>query len=283
MKNKFFGVVEGFYRKPYTFNQRRDLIKFMSDIGLNTYVYGPKADLFHRKKWHEPYPTAKLKEFEVLSELSKKYSIIFNYALSPMSSPDVKKIIKKIDSMIKIGIVDFSLFYDDIKVPLTKEMAEIQIETANRLFEFLCAKVSNPILFFCPTQYRGFDKTKYILTIAKNLKKNIRIFWTGKRIVSKHITEKDICRITEIINRPPLVWDNLFANDYIPGIVFKFPYRNREPGIIQKVSGILINPMNQYRWSKPLIYTAAKFFKDPYNYNPKKAWQEAINIKNSKF
>jgi len=282
LKSKFFGVVEGFYRRTYTFDQRCDLIKYLSVLGLNTYIYGPKSDPFHRKEWPLPYPTKTLKEFEILSELSKKNSIIFNYALSPMAKPDVKKMILKVDSMIKIGISSFSLFYDDIKVLLTKKIAKLQADSANELYEFLKTKLASPVLFFCPTQYRGFDRNEYITTVARKLRKNIEIFWTGKRVVSRKITENDIDRITEILERPPLIWDNLFANDYIPGIILKFPYRHREPGIIQKVIGIVINPMNQYEWSKPLIYTAAKFFKDPYNYRSKEAWQEAINSQNPK-
>jgi hyaluronoglucosaminidase len=272
---KFFGVVEGFYRRPYTFNQRLDLIAFLSDIGLNTYVYGPKADSYHRKYWQKPYPNKLLKRFEKLSDFSKKYSVYFNYALSPMAKPDVAKIIKKIASMVKLGIKHFSLFYDDITVPLTRDTAETQVKTANELLEFLKTKIPRPALFFCPTQYRGFKETEYILAVSKKLHKHIKIFWTGKRVVSKRITEKDINRITKILNRQPLIWDNLFANDYIPGTILRFPYRYRDPEIIKKVSGILINPMNQYKQSKPLIYTAAKFFKEPTKYIPRKAWQEA--------
>lgn len=279
MKNKFFGVVEGFYRKPYTFKQRLDLINFLSNIGLNTYVYGPKADPFHRKKWQQPYPASILKEFEKLSKLGKKHSIYLNYALSPISRPETEKIIKKINSMLRVGINHFSLFYDDIKVPLTKDTAEIQVRTTNELFNFLKKNISNPTLFFCPTQYRGFKETEYILTLSKKLNKEIKVFWTGKRVVSKRITEKDIDKITKIIKRSPLIWDNLFANDYIPGIILKFPYRYRDPQIIRKVSGILINPMNQYEKSKPLIYTAAKFFKQPHNYIPRKAWKEAQSLR----
>ena len=279
MKDKFFGVVEGFYRKPYTLEQRKDLIKYLSRLGLNTYIYGPKADVYHRKKWSEPYPNQKMKEFQILSELAGKYSVIFNYALSPMATPDIKMIIRKTSMMMEIGIQSFSLFFDDIRVPITKETAIVQAQVANDLFQFLCAKLSKPVLFFCPTQYRGFDKTDYLSIITHMLIKDIEIFWTGKRVVSPKITARDIDRYLEITRRPPLIWDNLFANDYIPGVVLKFPYRNREPSIIEKVRGIVINPMNQYVASKPLIYTAAKFFRYPHEYNPKKAWQEATSGK----
>lgn len=273
---KFFGVVEGFYRKPYTFNQRCDLIKFLAEIGLNSYVYAPKSDLYHRKYYYELYPVNKLREFEILNYLASKQKIYFNYALSPGTKPDYKYIIRKIKQLISIEVKHFSLLYDDIKLLLNSKTAEIQVETANRLFEFLRSNDSNSTLFFCPTQYRGFDKTEYILTVGEKLDKDIQIFWTGKRVVSKKITENEVIQIAAILNRRPLIWDNIFANDYLPGIILKFPYRNREPGIIEKISGILINPMNQYEKSKPLIYTAAEFFKKPFNYNPRKAWQETI-------
>ncbi len=271
-------MVEGFYGKPYTPKQRLDLITFLSAIGLNTYVYGPKSDPYHRKEWQKLYSKSILNEFRQLVGLSRKYSIHFNYALSPMSNPDTEKIIRKIDSMIKIGINHFSLFYDDITVMLTEETAEIQVSTANELFEFLKTKILHPTLFFCPTQYRGFKETEYILTVAKKLNRCIRIFWSGKHVVSKRIAEKHIDRITKMIGRPPLIWDNLFANDYILGIILKFPYRYRDPNIIQKVSGVLINPMNQYRQSKPLIYTAAQFFKNPHGYIPRESWKVAQTL-----
>jgi len=275
---RFFGVIEGFYRKPYTFNQRFDLVRFLSRCGLNTYVYGPKADTYHRKTWQKQYPARIFRQFEKLVKLSKKHSIFFNYALSPMSRPDTEKIIRKITTMLRIGVEHFSIFYDDIKVPLTRETAEIQTRTANELLKYLKRNISRPILFFCPTQYRGFEETEYIKTVAKRLHKDIYIFWTGKRVVSRRITEKDINSIKKIIDRPPLIWDNLYANDYIPGMIWRFPYRYRAPGIVKKVSGILTNPMNQYEKSKPLIYTMAKFINNPYDYVPQKAWKETQQI-----
>ena len=50
------GVIEGFYGPPYTFDQRRDLFRFLAEADLNTYVYAPKLDPYHRDRWREPYP-----------------------------------------------------------------------------------------------------------------------------------------------------------------------------------------------------------------------------------
>jgi len=266
---KIYGVVEGFYGKTYSFYERCDLIKFLSDLKLNTYVYGPKSDPYHREEYYKLYPPAQIKEFETLNNLAQEYRIRFNYALSPGPEPEIKSILKKIKSMMKIGIENYSIFYDDIKIKLDKKSALKQAESANIVYEIIKEKFANPVLFFCPTQYCGFEKTEYILTIVKTLNKNIEIFWTGKSVVSKKITEKDVDLITGLLGRQPLIWDNIFANDYIPGIILRFPYRKREPGIIKKVRGILLNPMNQYLKSKPLIHSASIFFRKPYNYDTK--------------
>ena len=141
----------------------------------------------------------------------------------------------------------------------------------------LSGNLNDATLSFCPTQYRGFRRTQYIKTVSNKLRREIDIFWTGKNVVAKRITETEIDRINCTVKRPVLIWDNIFANDYIPGRILRFPYRNREPGIVEKVKGILINPMNNYQESKPLIHTAAQFFHDPFRYNPKKAWNNALN------
>ncbi|MEO0228304.1 MAG: beta-N-acetylglucosaminidase domain-containing protein [candidate division WOR-3 bacterium] len=278
MPDKYFGVVEGFYRRPYTFSQRLNLINFLSELKLNTYVYAPKSDPYHRREYYKPYPTERIKEFASLNNRAEEKKIIFNYALSPGPKPESKLIIKKIKQLVHAGIKHFSILYDDIKIELNKENARIQTDSANELYVFLKEQFNNTTLFFCPTQYCGLKESEYIFYIAENLHPEIEIFWTGKNVVSKRITEIQVNRISAIYKRAPLIWDNIFANDYIPGVIWKFPYRNREPEIVEKVSGILINPMNQYQQSKPLIFTAAKFFSAPFNYSPKKVLQEARHL-----
>ena len=281
-RNKHFGVVEGFYRRPYTWDERVDCVQLLSETGCNTYVYGPKIDPYHRKRWKEKYPPDDLRKFANLAGESKKRGIHFNYALSPMAYPEPVSLIKKVSSMMNAGVEHFSVFFDDISVPLNADTAKTQCDCANELYAYLKKTISHPVLFFCPTQYRGFKNTDYIQTVARMLDNHIEIFWTGKYVVSHRITDKQLDRITHIYNKPPLIWDNLFANDYIPGVVHAFPYRYRTPSLIDRSNGILINPMNQYRKSRPLIYTAALYFKDPKNYIPREAWRMAIRALDAK-
>lgn len=217
-----------------------------------------------------------MRQFEKLVTLCEKYGINFNYALSPCTQPDSKKIIRKLTRMIRVGIRQFSLFYDDIQVPLNHETANTQLHGVHELMLFLNSELKDPVLFFCPTQYRGFTRTPYIETVAEKLSKYIHIFWTGKNVVSESITADDIARITRILRRPPLIWDNIFANDYIPETILRFPYYRRSKKIISRVTGILVNPMNQYEPSKHLIQTAAQFFNDPQHYVPQQAWRNVL-------
>jgi len=104
LKSKLFGVVEGFYGKPYTFSERYDLITFLKQIGGNTYIYGPKSDPYHRRRWTIPYPKNILEKLSRLNEYAQTSGIKFIYALSPIKSANLVRVIKKIESIIEIGI-----------------------------------------------------------------------------------------------------------------------------------------------------------------------------------
>jgi hyaluronoglucosaminidase len=49
------GVIEGYYGKPWTFEQRCDLLGFMQEHGMNSYFYAAKYDAYHRERWAELY------------------------------------------------------------------------------------------------------------------------------------------------------------------------------------------------------------------------------------
>lgn len=45
------GVIEGFYGRPWTHEQRLGLIEFIGARGMNTFVYAPKDDPLVRREW----------------------------------------------------------------------------------------------------------------------------------------------------------------------------------------------------------------------------------------
>ena len=62
------GAIEGFYGSPWTTEERLDHLAFAGRFKLNTYVYAPKDDPYHRDRWREPYPPDRAEQLRALVE-----------------------------------------------------------------------------------------------------------------------------------------------------------------------------------------------------------------------
>ena len=77
------GVVEGFYGRPWTLAQRRDLFEKMEAWGMTSYLYAPKDDCKHRAFWRELYTVEEAEHLQNLISAAHASKIDFYYALSP--------------------------------------------------------------------------------------------------------------------------------------------------------------------------------------------------------
>jgi hyaluronoglucosaminidase len=77
------GVVEGYYGRPWSGDARRDVIRFMGAHELDTFVYGPKNDPYHRDRWREPYPADALRDLRATVRVARTAKVRFAVALSP--------------------------------------------------------------------------------------------------------------------------------------------------------------------------------------------------------
>jgi hyaluronoglucosaminidase len=108
------GMVEGYYGNPYSEEDRKDMFEFFGKQKMNTYIYGPKDDIYHRAKWRIEYPAdqaAKIKEYV---QAAKSNKVDFVWAIHPGN--DIKW--NKTDSLnmiTKLIILIFILFF--IPVP----------------------------------------------------------------------------------------------------------------------------------------------------------------------
>ena len=50
------GMIEGFYGAPWTAAARTAMMRFAGQNKMNSYVYAPKLDPYHREKWRDPVP-----------------------------------------------------------------------------------------------------------------------------------------------------------------------------------------------------------------------------------
>jgi protein O-GlcNAcase/histone acetyltransferase len=81
----------------------------------------------------------------------------------------------------------------------------------------------------------------------------------------------------------PLIWDNLFANDYDIRRLHCGPYAGRSPELRDAVRGILINPNNEYLINNVPLRTFSQVLKVERDWNPREAYLSAISEWHSTF
>ncbi|PAV92133.1 hypothetical protein WR25_26403 isoform B [Diploscapter pachys] len=201
---------------------------------------------------------------EILKDLitvATKNKVNFVYALSPgidimYSSPkEIKKIKEKLEQVREAGCNAFALLFDDIETSMQNldkqhfaSFATAQVSVTNEIY-----KGFKPVqFFFCPTEYcesravPQLNESEYLHTIGEKLHPDIQIMWTGPRVVSRILTVEHLERVSKVIRRNPLVWDNLHANDYDPKRVYLGPFYGRPVAIRKVTSGLLLNPNCKY-------------------------------------
>ena len=103
---------------------------------------------------------------------------------------------------------------------------------------------------------------KLIDVVSKILLLSLIVFYfvyTGPKVISRLLTVESIEEITDVLRRPPVIWDNLHANDYDQKRVFLGPYSGRSPDLIPKLRGVLTNPNCEYGANFVAIHTLAQW------------------------
>ena len=116
----YWGVVEGFYGRPWTADQRKGLCSWMADAGLNSYFYTPKDDPKHRALWPQLYTASERSWMKPLIRGCDRQGIRFIYGLAPglshqMHPAEVERLlVRKVLSLQDLGCRHFALLFDDI-------------------------------------------------------------------------------------------------------------------------------------------------------------------------
>ncbi|MGC8839936.1 MAG: beta-N-acetylglucosaminidase domain-containing protein [Candidatus Sumerlaeaceae bacterium] len=284
------GVVEGFYGRPWTHEERLEMIRFMGEIGLNHYCYAPKDDPYHRKRWRDPYPEQELAKLRELVNACQRANVNFCFAISPgldieYSNPrELELLVAKLEPLAKAGVRWFALFFDDVQSTFTHEsdtknfasFAEAHVKLANDLLQRLRQGHAEASLIVCPTEYYHSDPTPYLTELSSKLHPEIPLVWTGLGVCSPKIDPSDLLRIREVTRRKPFLWDNYPVNDYDTGHIYLGPVRHRTPLLGLNLSGYWSNPMNEPELSKIPLLTIADFFRSPESYNPETSWRQAL-------
>ncbi|WP_406415781.1 beta-N-acetylglucosaminidase domain-containing protein [Streptomyces sp. NBC_00873] len=292
------GTIEGFYGPPWTAAERLDHMDFLGEMKSNTYVYAPKDDPYHRDKWREPYPPAKLAELRELIDRALADHVRFTFAVSPGASicysdpADTKALTDKMRALFDAGVRSFSIPLDDISytrwncpgdgdkfgAPGRGAAARAQVSLLNTVQrDFIAERPGAYPLQMVPTEYGDLTDTAYKQTIRATLDPAVQVMWTGTDVVPQEITNAQASKAAELFGRKVFVWDNYPVNDFgrTAGRLLLAPYDKREPGLSDHLSGIVSNPMNQEAASKLAVFTMSDFSWNDQGYDRARSGRQA--------
>jgi protein O-GlcNAcase/histone acetyltransferase len=289
------GVIEGFYGPPWTSAEREELLVGMARWGLNAYLYAPKDDLKHRAAWREPYAPEETAALASLIGGCRERGIRFVYALSPgldmrYGDPgEHQRISARFEQVLALGCDDFALLFDDIPDRMREEdrrrwptFAAAQCFAANQAFAWVRARRPAARFLFCPTPYcgrmaaRGFGGADYLDVTGRDLSPEIDVFWTGPEIIAREISASHLRELRTRLRRPPVIWDNLHANDYDGRRFYCGPYAGRPPELRSEASGILCNPNTEFPLNFVPLRTFAAYLQADASWDPRGAYRQAI-------
>ena len=296
------GVVEGFYGRPWTLEQRGLLFGRMSRWGLNTYMYGPKDDLKHRAAWRQLYDESELAELEESVSKCHESGLRFVYAIGPgldirySTESDVRCLCDRFEQLRGIGVRDFALLFDDIPDALSvedearfKSFASAQAFVANQVCQENREQAADSVFLFCPTPYcsrmdlEGLGGEGYLETLGSELDPSIHVFWTGPEIISKVISEEHISELRKRLRRAPLIWDNYHANDYDLRRLYTGPIDGRPAVASDCLSGVMLNPNCEFEANFVPVYSLGRYVNLGSQYSPTEAFEAGLDLWRGEF
>lgn len=283
------GSIEGFYGTPWSHEDRLSQIEFYGDQKINTYIYAPKDDLYHREQWRDPYPETEMQRMQDLIDTSKENKVDFVFSLSPgidirfdgaEGEADYQALVKKCQSLYDMGVRSFAIFFDDIENKDGKKQAEL-LNRFNK--EFIQAKGDIKPLITVPTEYdsnvMGLASTvnKYTKEFAATLDKSIKVLWTGSAVVPEGIDVANAQKVKEVYGDRMGIWWNYPCTDYITEKLALGPIYGLDKGLENEVDFLVMNPMEHAELSKITLATGADYAWNTAAYDYEKSFETAID------
>ena len=217
------GIIEGFYGPLWTWSERRQLVNTLLAHGYGFYLYAPKADPYLRRRWQEPHPPEQAEALADFARFCRREGVRFGIGLSPFEifnnfdEAAREALAKKLKMLDRLGIQELAILFDDMH-PDTPDLARTQAQ----IVDWVKANTSAGKLSVCPTYYSddpvldrvfGQRPADYLETLGAELDREVRIFWTGEEVCSREVSPGHLKRVSKLLGRKPLLWDNYPVND----------------------------------------------------------------------
>ena len=282
---KLRGFVEGFYGFPWTYEGRLGLMEDCGELKMNTYIYAPKDDPYHRDRWRELYPEEEAENIRKLAAAGHETNVTFCWSVHPgngfnyNTDDDFNAIIAKFEQLYNLGVRQFGISYDDLggaDYYRGREHAEI-INRVNE--EFVKVKGDVKPLIVVATRYCaawGPDMNSYFKPFYSSLDEDVVVMWTGNgtmSVVSKAAYEWP--KTYTGVDRNLASWWNYPVNDYCDGKLLMSPLETLYTDV-DNLSGFFLNPMSQAEASKVAIFSGADYSWNIQDFDYMESWKEAI-------
>ena len=272
------GVIEGFYAGDgagWTWEDRQNQLEYYGETKLNTYIYAPKDDPYHRANWRDPYPAEQLAKMEKLVQIADENKVDFVFAISPgntidlESESDFEALVSKCETMYKLGVRHFAIFFDDISLTGSDPGTQ-QAELLNRFqTEFLDEKGDCSPLVTVPTKYdslamtntpeEGSSFNEYSNHFAETLDDRIEVLYTGPAVVPEGIPAENVDLVKELYGDRLGIWWNYNCNDFLRNKLCLGPMYGLDNELGEKTDYFVSNPMGWAELNKVSEATAADY------------------------
>ena len=250
------GVLEGFYGPPWSWDDRVAVMERCAPAGLPWYVWAPKSDPLHRKRWREPFTDEYLDGIRRLIALD---GVRVGVALSPGADlgdidVDAEALAAKLRPVLELGIGLVMIAFDDIDPALANGARHAALVSA--LTDHV--DLGKVHLVVVPTHYATVHPTDYLRTLSSALSPDVIMGWTGRHVVNDAITAADAEAFADVVDgRPLALWDNYPVNDALMNdCAFLLPLSGRDPQLDEHCAVYLANAAVQPWLGVPALLSA---------------------------
>ena len=251
------GVIEGFYGKPWSWEEREQTVRFLAQHGFRFYIYAPKADPYLRRKWQEDHPPEIAANIAELSAACKSVGVRFGAGISPFEAyndfnPTAQSAFaRKLAFLDSVGVDDLAILFDDMRGDVP-DLAKLQVDMVHWALD----RTKATRVIVCPSYYSddpildrvfGARPTRYLEDLGAHLDPRVEIFWTGEEVISRQFSEGHLRRVSEQLSRKPFLWDNYPVNDghRMSQYLHLRGFTGRPASIATSISAHAINPALQ--------------------------------------
>ena len=259
---------------------------------MNCYI--SMYDIEHHEKWYdgdanrwwEDLPQEKKLAYEEVVRSAQQHGIQFWFSMNPNffskrlinddSADSIDLFFKHYAWMQGLGVKWFNLSLDDATNGVN---VVTQVKVANEMFHRLRARDPAAQMSFCPTYYWGDGTLEgqqpYLEVLARELDKDIYVFWTGDVVVGK-LTRKAADSFCGIVKHRVVLWDNYPCNDGHHTLNLG-PVTDRDLDICEVVDGYICNALEpQNEINRIPAATCADYAYNPRAYDPMRSIGQAI-------